>query len=73
MSCTSGSRSEATAVKAYNKAIAQTVQLGDNGSRELLESILKDEEDHIDWLEAQLDQVKQMGVQNYLAQQMQSK
>lgn len=64
---------EATAIKAYNKGIAQAVQAGDNGSRELLESILKDEEDHIDWLEAQLDQIKQMGVQNYLAQQMESK
>jgi bacterioferritin len=36
----------------------------------LLESILKDEEDHIDWIEAQLDQIKQIGIQNYLAQQI---
>jgi bacterioferritin len=36
----------------------------------LLESILKDEEDHIDWIEAQLDQIKQMGVENYLAEQI---
>jgi bacterioferritin len=64
---------EQVAVRAYNNAIAQAVQLGDNGTRELHESILKDEEAHIDWLEAQLDQIKQMGLQNYLAQQMQAK
>ena len=36
----------------------------------MLESILKDEEDHLDWLETQLDQVEQIGIQNYLAQQV---
>jgi bacterioferritin len=46
------------------------VELGHNGTRELLEAILKDEEDHIDWLEAQLDQIKQRGVQNYLVEQV---
>ena len=58
------------AVKAYNDAIRQAVELGDNGTRELLESILKDEEVHIDWLEAQLDQIRQMGIQNYLTEQI---
>ncbi len=57
------------AIKAYNAAVALAVQHADNGTRELLESILKDEEEHADWLEAQLDQIKQMGIQNYLAQQ----
>jgi len=61
---------EDTAIKAYNKAIRQAVELGDNGTREMLESILKDEEDHIDWIEAQLDQIKQMGLQNYLVEQV---
>jgi bacterioferritin len=61
---------EARAVLSYNAAIPQAVQAGDNGTRELLESILKDEEAHIDWLEAQLDQIKQMGIQNFLAQQV---
>jgi bacterioferritin len=46
------------------------VDLGDNGTRELLEAILKDEEDHLDWLEAQLDQIAQLGIQAYLAEQL---
>ena len=58
------------AVVGYNAGVAQARDLGDNGTRELLESILKDEEDHLDWLEAQLDQIGQMGIQNYLAQQL---
>jgi bacterioferritin len=61
--------SEIAAVRAYNDAIQICVQAGDNGTRELLKSILTDEEKHIDWLEAQLDQIKQMGVQMYLAEQ----
>ncbi len=62
--------SEESAIKAYNAAIKESVELHDNGTRELLESILKDEEDHIDWLEAQIDQINQMGIQNYLADQL---
>lgn len=62
--------SEDTAIKAYNEAIHLAVEVGDNGTRELLESILKDEEGHIDWLESQLDQISQMGIQNYLSEQV---
>jgi len=58
------------AIKAYNDGIRLAVEVGDNGTRELLESILKDEEEHIDWLEAQLDQIKQMSIQNYLVEQV---
>ncbi len=61
---------ESGAVKAYNDAIRQAADLGDNGTRSLLESILKDEEAHIDWLEAQFDQIAQMGIQNYLTEQV---
>ena len=61
---------ELGAVKAYNDGIQLAVEVSDNGTRELLESILKDEEEHIDWLEAQLDQIEQMGIHNYLVEQI---
>jgi bacterioferritin len=61
---------EQTAVKDYNEDIRLAAELGDNGTRELLESILKDEEQHLDWLEAQLDQIGQMGIQNYLVERI---
>ena len=60
---------EATAVKIYNGAIPLVAELGDNGTREMLEDILEDEERHIDWIESQLDQARQMGLQAYLAEQ----
>ena len=62
--------SELGAIKGYNDGIKLAVELGDNGTRELLESILKDEEDHLDWLEAQIDQITQIGLQVYLAEQL---
>lgn len=62
--------SEDMAVRAYNEGIRLAVEKGDNGSKQLLESILKDEEAHIDWLEAQLDQIKQIGLQHYLVEQV---
>jgi bacterioferritin len=61
---------EAGAVKAYNAAIKLATELGDNGTRELLDAILKDEEAHIDWIEAQRDQVGQMGIGPYLSEQI---
>ena len=61
---------ETDAVRAYNDAVQQAMEGKDNGTRELLESILKDEEEHLDWLEAQLDQIKHMGIQNYLVEQI---
>ena len=61
---------EAGAIKAYNDGILLCLEVGDNGSRELIDANLKDEEAHLDWLEAQLDQIRQMGVQNYLLGQI---
>ncbi|HUK14158.1 MAG TPA: bacterioferritin [Thermoanaerobaculaceae bacterium] len=61
---------ESGAVKAYNDAIRLAVEVGDNASREMLEAILKDEERHLDWDEQQRDQIEQMGLENYLAQQV---
>lgn len=61
---------EAAAVKSYNDGIQLAVEVSDNGTRDLLETILKDEEEHLDWLEMQLDQIDQMGLQNYLVEQI---
>jgi bacterioferritin len=61
---------EEGAIRAYNNGIRLATEVGDNGTRELLESILKDEEVHIDWIEAQLDQMEQMGTRNYLVEQI---
>jgi len=61
---------ELEAVATLNKAIAITTEVGDNGSRDLFEDILESEEDHVNWLEAQLQLIRQVGEENYLAQQM---
>ena len=61
---------ELKAVDRLNRAINAAVEAGDNGSRELFESILTDEEEHVDFLEAQLHMIKEMGYANYLALQM---
>jgi bacterioferritin len=57
---------ETGAIKDYNDGIRLCLELGDNGTRDLIDANLHDEEDHLDWLEAQLDQISQMGLQNYL-------
>ena len=61
---------EEVAIRGYNATIRMAVEVGDNNTKILLESILKEEEDHIDWIEGQLDQIKQMGLQTYLAEQI---
>jgi bacterioferritin len=61
---------EEGAFKAYNESIKVAAESGDNGTSDMLKSILKDEEVHIDWLEAQLDQIQQIGIQNYLVEQI---
>lgn len=61
---------EKEAIERYNRGIALAVAKGDNGTRELLEHRLVDEESHADWLEAQLHVIATVGVENYLAQQL---
>jgi len=61
---------ERGAIQRLNDGIELARSLGDNGSRELLEDILKGEEDHANWIEAQLNLIAQMGEANYLAQQI---
>ena len=58
---------EMVAVKNYNKAIKVAMEAGDNATKDILESILKDEDSHVNQIEEKLDQIKQMGVQNFLA------
>jgi bacterioferritin len=60
---------EKDAVRSYSEAILQCEKVADIGTRDLLTKILRDEERHTDWEEAQQDQMSQMGLQNYLAQQ----
>ena len=61
---------EVEAVERLNRGIAACVAAGDNGSRALLEGILTSEEDHADWLETQLSAIEQVGLQNYLSEQL---
>ena len=61
---------EKAAIKALNDGIELARSLGDNGTRDLLEDILKGEEDHMNWIEAQMTLIAQAGEANYLAQQI---
>jgi bacterioferritin len=54
----------------YREAIALCNQVGDHGTRDMLEPILRESEDHVDWLETQLGLIKDIGIQNYLTEQM---
>jgi bacterioferritin len=61
---------EVNAVGMYNNAVKVCRDEGDNASRELFERLLKDEEQHVDWLEAQVHQIKELGYERYLTQQI---
>ena len=61
---------ELSAVKLYNDAVKTAQEHGDNASREIFERLLKDEEAHVDWLEAQLHQISEIGYERYLSQQI---
>jgi bacterioferritin len=64
---------EMVAIPLLNKGIQQSRDVGDNGSEDLLTRILVSEEEHVDWLESQLELIKQMGEPQYLAQQIREK
>jgi bacterioferritin len=61
---------ELDAVKRYNRTIALARDKGDNGTRALLEGILRGEEESVDWLESQLHVVQEIGKERYLAEQL---
>ncbi|HEY2015138.1 MAG TPA: bacterioferritin [Bryobacteraceae bacterium] len=61
---------EIGAVGMYNRCVQVARDEGDNASRELFERLLKDEESHVDWLEAQLYQIQEIGYERYLSQQV---
>jgi len=63
-------RLEYEAIPRLNQCISVCIEVGDNATREIFEHILLDEEQHVDWLEAQLGMIGEMGIANYLSQQM---
>jgi bacterioferritin len=63
-------QTERDSIKRLNDGIAACVGVGDNGTRELLAHLLVDEEEHADWLETQLEAIRQIGVENYLTEQL---
>ena len=61
---------ETESIQRLNKGIASALASGDNGTRDLLEKVLEGEEEHADWLETQLELIRQLGDAHYLAQQI---
>jgi bacterioferritin len=61
---------EYDAVKRFNAGIEQVRAAGDNGTREILEKMLREEEEHVDWLETQQEAIRQIGAERYLAEQL---
>ena len=61
---------EKSAVAEYNHAVATCIKAGDNSSADLMKELLKDEEEHVDFLETQLSLIKDLGLENYLVEQM---
>jgi bacterioferritin len=65
-------KDETDAVRQYNQAVKVCVEASDEGSRVLFDQMIKDEERHVDYLEAQIHSIEEMGIANYLAEQMKS-
>jgi bacterioferritin len=63
-------KDELDAVRQYNQAVKVCVEAKDDGSKALFERMINDEEHHADYLEAQLHSIKEMGIANYLSQQL---
>jgi bacterioferritin len=63
-------KDEQDAVRDYNLAVKVCAEVKDDGSRALFERLIKDEERHVDYLEAQIHSIKEMGIANYLSQQL---
>ncbi len=61
---------EHDAVRQYNQAVRVCSEANDDGSRTLFKGMIKEEESHVDYLEAQIHSIKEMGIANYLAQQL---
>ncbi len=61
---------EKVAIENYNKSVELCAKLNDHGTKIILEQILREEEAHLDWIEAEQDQIEQMGIQNYLAEKI---
>jgi bacterioferritin len=61
---------ETNGVHAYNKAVALCIHENDGGSRDAMEKLLVDSEEHVDWLESQLDLIDKVGIENYLITQV---
>lgn len=61
---------EYDAVKRFNAGIDAAQKAGDNGTRDILQAMLREEEAHVDWLETQQEAMKQTGLENYLAEQL---
>ena len=64
---------EMAALQVLGPGVKLCLELGDTGSRELLEHIIVDEEQHVDWIEAQLHKIDELGYENYLAEQIYEK
>ncbi len=61
---------EMSGVVAYNELVNLCIQLKDNGSHTLALEILEDSEEHVDWLETQLNLIESVGLERYLAENM---
>ncbi|MBI4401312.1 MAG: bacterioferritin [Nitrospirae bacterium] len=63
-------KAEQDMVKLLTEAIGHCAKVGDYTTRHKLEDMVKDEEEHINWIETQLDTIKQVGLENYLSEQI---